>query len=138
MRVASSAARASPVRADASRRVELITPVKMIAPTTSATATTAVAPSVARARMERHIRLPTVAGQTIPRATDGFDRVPPERAIPAGSDLRLYAAAGVPTLHYGPGDLHLAHGPLERVPVDELVTAARAFALLTLRTCGVA
>ncbi|ADB73556.1 ArgE/DapE family deacylase [Geodermatophilus obscurus] len=64
--------------------------------------------------------------------------VPPERAIPAGSDLRLYAAAGVPTLHYGPGDLHLAHGPLERVPVDELVTAARALALLTLRACGVA
>ncbi len=63
--------------------------------------------------------------------------VPPERAIPAGSDLRLYAAAGVPTLHYGPGDLHLAHGPLERVPLDELVTAARALALLTLRTCGV-
>ncbi|TFV63366.1 ArgE/DapE family deacylase [Geodermatophilus sp. DF01-2] len=63
--------------------------------------------------------------------------VPPERAIPAGSDLRLYTAAGVPTLHYGPGDLHLAHGPLERVPVDELVTAARAFALLVVRTCGV-
>ena len=69
---------------------------------------------------------------------DTGGEVPPERAIPAGSDLRLYAAAGVPTLHYGPGDLHLAHGPLERVPVDELVTAARAFALLTLRTCGVA
>ncbi|SNS76786.1 acetylornithine deacetylase [Geodermatophilus pulveris] len=64
--------------------------------------------------------------------------VPPERAIPAGSDLRLYAAAGVPTLHYGPGDLQLAHGPQERVPIGELVTAARAFALLTLRTCGVA
>ena len=63
--------------------------------------------------------------------------VPPERAIPAGSDLRLYAAAGVPTLHYGPGDLHLAHGPMEKVPVAEVVTAARAFALLTLRTCGV-
>jgi len=61
----------------------------------------------------------------------------PERAIPAGSDLRLYAAAGVPTLHYGPGDLHLAHGPMEKVPVAEVVTAARAFALLTLRTCGV-
>ncbi|MFW3170669.1 ArgE/DapE family deacylase [Geodermatophilus sp. CPCC 206100] len=63
---------------------------------------------------------------------------PPERAIPAGSDLRLYAAAGIPTLHYGPGDLRLAHGPEERVPVAELVTAARAFALLTVRTCGVA
>jgi acetylornithine deacetylase len=60
-----------------------------------------------------------------------------ERAIAAGSDLRQYVAAGVPTLHYGPGDLNLAHGPLERVPVAEVVTAARAFALLTLRTCGV-
>ena len=61
----------------------------------------------------------------------------PEQAIPAGSDLRLYAAAGVPTLHYGPGDLNLAHGPMEKVPVAEVVTATRAFALLTLRTCGV-
>ncbi len=61
----------------------------------------------------------------------------PERAVPAGTDLRLYAAAGIPTLHYGPGDLHLAHGPAERVPVDELVTAARGLALLALRTCGV-
>jgi len=60
-----------------------------------------------------------------------------ERAIAAGSDLRLYAAAGIPTLHYGPGDLNLAHGPREKVSVAELVTAARAFALLTLRTCGV-
>ena len=58
-------------------------------------------------------------------------------AIAAGSDLRQYAAAGVPTLHYGPGDLNLAHGPMERVPIDEVVTAARAFALLTLRSCGV-
>ena len=33
------------------------------------------------------------------------------RPSPAGSDLRQYVAAGVPTLHYGPGDLHLAHGP---------------------------
>ena len=61
----------------------------------------------------------------------------PERAIAAGSDLRQYAAAGVPTLHYGPGDLALAHGPREQVPVAEVVTAAQAFALLTLRTCGV-
>ena len=61
----------------------------------------------------------------------------PERAIAAGSDLRQYAAAGIPTLHYGPGDLSLAHGPREQVPVADVVTAARAFALLTLRTCGV-
>jgi acetylornithine deacetylase len=61
----------------------------------------------------------------------------PERAIAAGSDLRQYAAAGVPTLHYGPGDLDLAHGPQESVPVADVVTAARAFALLTVRSCGV-
>ena len=68
---------------------------------------------------------------------DAGGGVPREMAIAAGSDLRQYAAAGVPTLHYGPGDLNLAHGPLERVPIDEVVTAARAFALLTLRSCGV-
>jgi acetylornithine deacetylase len=69
--------------------------------------------------------------------TDAGGGSPPERAIAAGSDLRQYVAAGVPTLHYGPGDLHLAHGPMEQVPVAEVVTAARAFALLILRTCGV-
>jgi acetylornithine deacetylase len=69
--------------------------------------------------------------------TDAGGGVPPERAIAAGSDLRLYAAAGVPTLHYGPGDLNLAHGPLEHVPIADLVTATRAFVLLALRTCGV-
>jgi acetylornithine deacetylase len=68
---------------------------------------------------------------------DAGGDAPEERAIAAGSDLRLYAAAGVPTLHYGPGDLNLAHGPRERVPVAEVVTAARAFALLALRACGV-
>jgi acetylornithine deacetylase len=68
---------------------------------------------------------------------DAGGGTPEERAIAAGSDLRQYVAAGVPTLHYGPGDLHLAHGPLEKVPVAEVVTAARAFALLTLRSCGV-
>ncbi len=69
--------------------------------------------------------------------TDAGGGLPEERAIAAGSDLRLYSAAGVPTLHYGPGDLNLAHGPGERVPVSELVDATRAFVLLALRTCGV-
>ncbi|MCW2580214.1 MAG: Acetylornithine deacetylase [Blastococcus sp.] len=68
---------------------------------------------------------------------DAGGGTPAERAIAAGSDLRQYASAGVPTLHYGPGDLDLAHGPLESVPLTEVVTAARAFALLTLRSCGV-
>ncbi|TKJ20207.1 ArgE/DapE family deacylase [Blastococcus sp. CCUG 61487] len=67
---------------------------------------------------------------------DAGGGVPPERALAAGTDLRLYAAAGIPTLHYGPGDLNLAHGPEERVSVAEVVTAARALALLAVRTCG--
>lgn len=54
-----------------------------------------------------------------------------------GSDLRLLSAAGIPTLQYGPGDAALAHGPDERVPVLEVVTAARTLALLALDHCGV-
>jgi acetylornithine deacetylase len=68
---------------------------------------------------------------------DAGGGVAEERAVPAGTDLRLYTAAGVPTLHYGPGDLRLAHSPREMVAVAEVVTAARAFALLALRSCGV-
>ncbi|TFV49427.1 ArgE/DapE family deacylase [Blastococcus sp. TF02A-35] len=79
-----------------------------------------------------HPLLPAVRSCVVDAGGPG----PAERAVSAGTDLRLYAAAGIPTLHYGPGDLELAHGPLEHVPVAELVTAARAFALLALRTCG--
>jgi acetylornithine deacetylase len=61
---------------------------------------------------------------------------PRERGAPYGSDLRLYAGAGIPTLHYGPGDVRLAHGPDESVPVDEVVTVTEALVLTILRTCG--
>ncbi len=77
-------------------------------------------------------------GQVRGAVVDAGGAAPPERAVAAGTDLRLYAAAGIPTLHLGPGDLHLAHGPAERVPVAEVVSVARALALLTLRRCGVA
>ena len=59
----------------------------------------------------------------------------PERGAPYGSDLRLYAAAGIPTLHYGPGDIATAHGPDEHVPLAEVLTAARVLTLLILRAC---
>ena len=62
---------------------------------------------------------------------------PGERYAPAGTDLRLYAAAGVPTLHYGPGDLALAHAPREQVPVADVVHVARVLALTALRQCTV-
>ena len=71
-------------------------------------------------------------------AVDAGGPRPPEKAVPAGTDLRLYAAAGIPTLHLGPGDLRLAHGPRESVPITDVVHVARALALTALRTCGVA
>lgn len=60
---------------------------------------------------------------------------PRERGAPYGSDLRLYSAAGVPTLHYGPGDVRLAHGPEESVPVDELVAVTESLVLALVRAC---
>ena len=52
---------------------------------------------------------------------------------PYGSDLRLMTGiGGVPTVHYGPGDAALAHGPREMVPISEVLTAARTLALTAL------
>jgi len=63
--------------------------------------------------------------------------VPPERAAAYGSDLRLYADKGIPTVHYGPGEVRLAHSSNEQVRLSDVIGAARAMALLILRTCGV-
>lgn len=60
----------------------------------------------------------------------------PERGAPYGSDLRLYSAAGIPTLHFGPGDVRLAHGPREQVRISEIVAVARTLVLAVLRTVG--
>ena len=60
-----------------------------------------------------------------------------ERGAPYGSDLRLYTGSGVPTLHFGPGDVRLAHGPREQVRVSDTVAAARVLVLATLRAVGV-
>jgi acetylornithine deacetylase len=57
---------------------------------------------------------------------------------PYGSDLRLLTGiGGIPTLQYGPGDAHVAHGPDETVPIADFVITARALAVLALDVCGV-
>lgn len=57
---------------------------------------------------------------------------------PYGSDLRLLTdIAGIPTIQYGPGDVTLAHGPGESVPIDEVIIAAQTLALLAMDHCGV-
>ena len=56
---------------------------------------------------------------------------------PYGSDLRLMTGlGGVPTVQYGPGDVRLAHGAAESVPIDEVAVTARALALLAVDVCG--
>ncbi|MEV0290094.1 ArgE/DapE family deacylase [Kribbella sp. NPDC050820] len=64
------------------------------------------------------------------------DPAPEVRGAPYGSDLRQYAAAGIPTLQYGPGDVRYAHATDEHVRLDEVLHAARTYALLALRRCG--
>jgi acetylornithine deacetylase len=80
-----------------------------------------------------HPLLPTVR-QAWADACGGA--APPVHGAPYGSDLRLYAAAGVATLHLGPGDVRLAHAAGEYVPLAEVGRVARAMALTALRLCG--
>lgn len=61
---------------------------------------------------------------------------PLERGAPYGSDLRLYQAQGIPTLHYGPGEVRLAQGPNESVPIRELLTVTEVLVLSIIRSCG--
>ena len=59
------------------------------------------------------------------------------QGAPYGSDLRLYSGiGGIPTLHFGPGDVRYAHAPREQVDIDEVVAVARALTLLAVRRCG--
>lgn len=58
---------------------------------------------------------------------------------PYGSDLRLLTGlGGIPSVQYGPGDVTLAHGPLESVPIDQVLVTARTLAALIVDVCGVA
>ena len=52
------------------------------------------------------------------------------------TDGRFFAAAGYPTIIYGPGDPRLAHVPDEWVGVDEVLAATRAYALAALALIG--
>ncbi len=74
-----------------------------------------------------------LAGEVADAAVATGAPQPAAGAAPYGSDLRLYAAAGIPTLQFGPGDVRLAHSTRESVPVGDLVAVARALAVLAAR-----
>ena len=52
------------------------------------------------------------------------------------TDGRHFAAAGYPTIIYGPGDPRLAHVPDEWVGIDEVLEATRAYAVAALALLG--
>lgn len=83
---------------------------------------------------DAHPLIDEVAGSVADTRRGG---VPPVRAAaPYGSDLRLYAAGGIPALHYGPGDVRFAHAPREQVDLDEVLEVAAALVVLAVRRCG--
>jgi acetylornithine deacetylase len=61
---------------------------------------------------------------------------PRERGAPYGSDLRLYAEAGIPTLHYGPGDVRTAHSPREQVCLADVADVTRTLVVTAIRFLG--
>jgi acetylornithine deacetylase len=73
---------------------------------------------------------------TVQAVIDTGRPAPEVRGAPYGSDLRLYAAAGIPTLQYGPGDVRYAHAADEHVALADVLHAARTYALLAVRRCG--
>ena len=76
-----------------------------------------------------------LVGQTHERLHGNFPAV---HGASYGSDLRLMVGLGnVPTLHYGPGHVNLAHAPNEMVPVSDLETVAKTLIAVVLQFCGV-
>jgi len=67
------------------------------------------------------------------RARTGAD--PRVHGAPYGSDLRLLAGAGIPTVHYGPGAITSAHAPDEWVPVEEIALSAAVLTDLVRTYC---
>ena len=68
------------------------------------------------------------------------ERAKGERAAIVGftavEDTTFLNAAGIPAISYGPGDIRVAHAVDEHVPIDELATATKTYALAAASWCG--
>lgn len=62
--------------------------------------------------------------------------VPIFSPFPASCEASFLVEAGIPTLIFGPGRIEEAHSANEFVPVTQVVTAGRVYALLALRLLG--
>ncbi|MFE3203205.1 ArgE/DapE family deacylase [Embleya sp. NPDC059237] len=57
-------------------------------------------------------------------------------AFPSATDATWLCRAGIPTVGLGPGELAMAHTYDERCAVDEIICAARTYALAAIDWCG--
>jgi acetylornithine deacetylase/succinyl-diaminopimelate desuccinylase family protein len=68
------------------------------------------------------------------RLSDAAQRVlgrrPAFTGINGYCEVELLHAAGIPSVVFGPGDIHTAHAPDERVKIQEVIDAAKIYALL--------
>ena len=77
---------------------------------------------------------PIVHAMAAANRTLGIDETP--IGYNMGTDGRHFAAAGIPTIIYGPGDPSLAHVPNEWVGIDEVMEATNAYALCAVNLFG--
>jgi acetylornithine deacetylase len=69
--------------------------------------------------------------------TAATGRSPGMTALSGVTDMRhLVRYAGISAVNFGPGSLSVAHGPDERIEIEEYLTAIRILALLILDWCG--
>lgn len=54
----------------------------------------------------------------------------------ASSDARTFRSHGIPVLQYGPAELSTIHGLDERAPVENVILAAKVYALTAIRYLG--
>lgn len=67
-----------------------------------------------------------------------FDPEPRFAGFAAVCDATFLNNEGTPAIAYGPGNLLVAHADNEYVEIDEVVQAAKAYAILAMDWCGVA
>lgn len=77
------------------------------------------------------------AYETAAAASNGVRETAKVHGFPAVCDATFLNDAGIPTIVYGPGDVLIAHTRDEFVPVDELMLAAKTYALAAMAWCGV-
>jgi len=69
--------------------------------------------------------------------TEALNSEPYVHAFPATCDGGLFHRAGMDVVVFGPGDLLKAHAANENIMIQEMLDAARVYALTILQWCGV-